>query len=322
MSESSSYLTAASTYLASLGASGLEPAVRAEMVNMADLAAGLLLAEWLDTLQTGAPNAAELVERLGDLGVALQREAQRGEGESLLRVVHASQDHILFEGLLGLGLAAVKYAHWLARQAGRGLDDGYLDEALRALVRQAHARYLQLSDDEQAAYRAGLTPHRFAAPLLEEIRAQAAEQGLDLAVVTHSERDQGEQPAPPVAGADPGATSAALTPDQFLALLRENDTPPERVADILVDAFRPLLARNARPQYQQFGRGAVTIDLRGPEIQLMFVPQPALQAQATQSDAYRAIAALTTSYDPLREFIAVVLQPEAVYYYQLSYGGE
>jgi hypothetical protein len=291
--------------------------VRDEMVNMADLAAGLLLAEWLDTLQAGAPNAAELAERLGDLGLALQREAQRGEGESLLRVVHASQDHILFEGLLGLGLAAVKYAHRQARQAGRALDDGYLDEALRALVRQAHARYLQLSDDEQAAYRAGLTPHRFAAPLLEEIRAQASEQGLDLAVVTHSERDQTGQYAQPAAES---AASAALTPDQFLALLRENDTPPERIADILVDAFRPLLARNARPQYQQFGRGAVTIDLRGPEIQMMFVPQPALQAQAAQSDAHRAIAALTTTYDPLREFIAVVLQPESVYYYQLDYG--
>jgi hypothetical protein len=89
-----------------------------------------------------------------------------------------------------------------------------------------------------------------------------------------------------------------------------------------VDAFRPLLARNARPQYQQFGRGAVSIDLRGPEIQMMFVPQPSLQLQGSREPAYRAIAALTTTYNPLREFIAVVVQPESVFYYQLEYGEE
>jgi hypothetical protein len=55
---------------------------------------------------------------------------------------------------------------------------------------------------------------------------------------------------------------------------------------------------------------------------MQFVPQPSLSLQAGHADAYRAIAALTTTYDPLRQYIAVVLQPESVFYYQLDYGGE
>src|SRR5262245_26374355 len=93
-----SYLDAAGAYLASIGAGGLDPAVRDEMVNMADLADYLLLSQWLVALQDDAPNAAHLTESLGDLGVALQRESAQGEGESLLAAVYASRDHILFEG--------------------------------------------------------------------------------------------------------------------------------------------------------------------------------------------------------------------------------
>jgi hypothetical protein len=317
--EPESYLEAAGAYLASIGAGALQAAVRDDMVQMADLAAYLLLSQWLTALQDDAPNAAHIAERLGDLGMALQREDQRGEGASLLAVVHASRDHILFEGLLALGLAAVKYVHWQARRAGRALDDGYLDEALLALVRQTNARYLQLSDAERDAYRDGLTPHRFAAAVLEEIRAQAEAQGLDLQVVAQSQRSTlaAGEPAPGAA-----SPSQDLTPEQFLALLRESETPPERIADILVDAFRPLLARNARPQFQQFGRGAVSIDLRGPDIQMLFVPQHGLQLQGAHEPAYRAIAALAATYDPLREYIAVVLQPGAVYYYKLDYERE
>lgn len=313
----SSYLEAAGTYLASLGAGGLDPAVREDMVLMADLAVYMLLSQWLSALQDDDPNSLQVVESLGDLGQALQREGQRGEGESLLAVVHASNDHILFEGLLALGLAAIKYVHWQARLAGRALDDGYLDEALLALVRLTIARYLQAPDDERAVYRAALTPHRFAAALLDEIRAQAGTHDLDLEVVTRSER-AGREP-----GAAPGeATTSELTPDQFLAMLRQNETPAETIADTLVDAFQPLLARNALPQYRQFGRGAVTIDLRGPEIEMMYVPQHNFGLQAGFEEPFRAIAALTTTYDPLRQFIAVVLQPGSVYYYQLEHGEE
>ena len=307
---------AAGAYQASLGADDVDPSVRDDMVTMADVAVTLLLSQWLTALQDDDPNSPQIVESLGDLGQALQRQERQGEGESLLAAVYASNDPILFEGLLALGIAAIKYVHWQARRAGRALDDGYLDEALLALVRLTIARYLQTSDDERAAYRASLTPHRFAAALLEEIHAQAGAQGLDLEVVTRSEHDRSAPEAP--AGVPP----SALTPDQFLALLRQNETPPETIADIMLDAFRPLLARNALPQYKQFGRGAVTVDLRGPDIEMMYVPQASLRLQAGQEDAYRAIAALTTTYDPTRQFIAVVLQPESVFYYQLEYGEE
>lgn len=313
-SEPPSYLEAAGAYLASIGAAELDPAVRDDVVNMADLAVYLLLSQWLTALQDDDPHPARLVENLGDLGQALQRRSQEGEGEALLAGAYAGRDHILFEGLLALGLAAIKYVHWQARQAGRALDDGYLDEALLALVRLTMARYLQTSDDERAAYRAQLTPHRFAAALLEEIRAQAGARGLDLEVVTRTEHGGEAGPGAPAGEPPP----AELTPDQFLRLLRQNETPPETIADIMVDAFRPLLARNARPQYQQFGRGAVTVDLRGPEIEMMFVTQHSLQLQSGSEEAYRAIAALGATYDPQREFIAVVLEPGAVFYYQLS----
>src|SRR5688572_33266746 len=105
------------------------------MVTMADVAVTLLLSQWLTALQDDDPNSPQIVESLGDLGQALQRQEQQGEGESLLAAVYASHDHILFEGLLALGIAAIKYVHWQARRAGRALDDGYLDEALLALVR-------------------------------------------------------------------------------------------------------------------------------------------------------------------------------------------
>jgi hypothetical protein len=311
--ESPPYLQAAGDYLASIGAAGLDPAVRDDMVNMADLAVFLLLSQWLTALQDDEPNSMQVVESLGDLGQALLRELQHGEGESLLEAVYASNDHILFEGLLALGIAAIKYLHWQARQAGRTLEDGYLDEAVLALVRLTIARYLQAPDEERAAYRASLTPHRFAAALLEEVRAQAGAQGLDLEMVARSEHEHGENAAP-----DEEA-SGELTPDEFLAMLRQNETPAETIADIMVDAFKPLLARNARPQYKQYGRGAVVIDLRGPEVLMMFVTQSSLGLQAGQEEAFRAIAALTTTYDPLRQLIAVVLQPESVFYYQLDY---
>lgn len=317
--EPSAYLEAAGAYLASLGAD-VDPAVRDDMVTMADVAVTLLLSQWLTALQDDEPNSMRVLESLGDLGQALLRQERQGEGESLLAAVYDSHDHILFEGLLALGLAAIKYVHWQARQAGRALDDGYLDEAMLALVRLTTARYLQTPDDERAAYRAALTPHRFAAALLEEIRAQAGAQGLNLEVMTQSEHDrQAPGAAETAAGESP---TSALSPEQFLALLRQNETPPETIADIMLDAFRPLLARNALAQYKQFGRGAVNIDLRGPDIEMMFVPQAGLRLQAGQADAYRAIAALTTTYDPTRQFIAVVLQPESVFYYQLDYGEE
>jgi len=43
--ESPPYLEAAGDYLASIGAAGLDPAVRDDMVNMADLAVFLLLSQ-------------------------------------------------------------------------------------------------------------------------------------------------------------------------------------------------------------------------------------------------------------------------------------
>jgi hypothetical protein len=194
-----------------------------------------------------------------------------------------------------------------------------LDEALLALVRLTVARYLQAPDAEREAYRAALTPHRFAAALLEEIRAQTGAHGLDLEMVARSEH-AGTPAASEAAPDQP--PSGELSPDQFLALLRQNETPAETIADIMVDAFRPLLARNAHPQFKQFGRGAVTIDLRGPDIEMMFVPQHSLRLQAGQAEAFQAITALTATYDPLRQLVAVVLQPESVFYYQLDYGEE
>ena len=53
---------------------------------------------------------------------------------------------------------------------------------------------------------------------------------------------------------------------------------------------------------------------------MMFVPQHSLHLQAGTEEAYRAIAARSTTYDPQREFDAVVLQPGPVFYYQLEIG--
>ena len=77
--EPTGYLDAAGDYLASLGAGSLEPAVRDDMVNMADLAVYLLLSRWLVALQDDDPNSMQVIESLGDLGQALQRETLHGE---------------------------------------------------------------------------------------------------------------------------------------------------------------------------------------------------------------------------------------------------
>ncbi len=83
-SEPLSYLDAAGAYLASLGTAELDPAVRDDMLNMADLAVYLLLSQWLTALQDDDPNPVHLVATLGDLGQALLRRSQQGEGEALL----------------------------------------------------------------------------------------------------------------------------------------------------------------------------------------------------------------------------------------------
>ena len=54
------------------------------MLNMADLAVYLLLSQWLTAPQDDDPNRAHLTAALGDLGQALQRRSQEGEGEGLL----------------------------------------------------------------------------------------------------------------------------------------------------------------------------------------------------------------------------------------------
>jgi uncharacterized damage-inducible protein DinB len=173
--------------------------------------------EWLGAL---ARYNRWMNEKLYALAATLSDEARKRDAGAFFKSVHGTLNHLLLADRV-----------WLARFAGVTAPNGFMGpEGIRSLDQELYADFDELrrerarTDDELAAWVAGLTHEQLAAPLIYLRRGQKVESPLWWAVAhlfNHQTHHRGQiTTLLTQQGCDPGST------DLFAMLCQEPPSPP------------------------------------------------------------------------------------------------
>ncbi|HEU4324244.1 MAG TPA: hypothetical protein VFS21_13920 [Roseiflexaceae bacterium] len=107
---------------------------------------------------------------------------------------------------------------------------------------------------------------------------------------------------------------------QLRELLRNTQYSPEQIAEIVMHTLYPKLSMGAVNTYRQLGRGAVFMDLRDldrGELNTSYVSQEQVFRLNIESGLFDEAEQAIASYDPEREFVAILWQHELLLTYRL-----
>ncbi len=107
---------------------------------------------------------------------------------------------------------------------------------------------------------------------------------------------------------------------QLRELLRQRHYAPEQIAEIVMHTLYPKLSAGAANTYRQLGRGAVFMDLRDldrGELNTSYVTQEQVFRLNIESGLFDEAEQAVASYEPEREFVAILWQQELLLTYRL-----
>ena len=109
--------------------------------------------------------------------------------------------------------------------------------------------------------------------------------------------------------------------EQLQVVLSEHRYTPEQIAETSLHALYPTLSAGAANTYHQLGRGAVLMDLRElaeGKLNTTYVPEDMLRRLHAEADMFADALSAVAAYDPEREFVAIVWQPELMTIFKLA----
>lgn len=152
-------------------------------------------------------------DKLYELASTMNDEARKRDCGAFFKSIHGTLNHLLLADRV-----------WLARFTGATVPEGFMAPGIRALDQELYAEFEELrrerarTDDDLSAWIAGLTPERFAGPLVFTRRGQPQEFPLWWGVAhlfNHQTHHRGQVTTLFMQqGLDPGSTD-------LIAMLRE-----------------------------------------------------------------------------------------------------
>ncbi|GAB4190014.1 MAG: hypothetical protein OHK0022_02540 [Roseiflexaceae bacterium] len=109
--------------------------------------------------------------------------------------------------------------------------------------------------------------------------------------------------------------------EQLRELLHNTHYSPEQIAEIVMHTLYPKLSAGAANTYHQLGRGAVFMDLRDLAqgvLNTSYVSQEQVFRLNIESGLFDEAEQAIASYDPEREFVAILWQQELLLTYRLQ----